>query len=311
MRKAEGALKVEAGATARAPTAAVEAAATTTATAGQASATPRVKTEQPQLPEASSGVAAPSLWWRKGRGRELGSGVRSKVLRLVRTHLAALGGSALPGAGTEPLGAPPSTAPAARASRLHGRQLLCLLALQASRPSCEARSSSRTAPTRASACGAGSSACRAGRRSCCARPLTLTPTLTLTLTLTSTPTLNLNLTLTPTLTLTLTPTRTRTRRSCCARSTRRAIARSSSSSTSRSGGCSAPSSPPGPRDSRSKPRPDSALGRAVLAAPQPTAPASCGPTLPASSHFGLRAARRSWDALLCRSGPQERDAARP
>ena len=103
-------------------------AAKTAAAAGQASTTPRVKTEQPQLPEASSGVAAPSLWWRKGRGRELGSGVRSKVLRLARTHLAALGGSALPGAGTEPLGAPAATAPAARASRLHGRQLHCLLA---------------------------------------------------------------------------------------------------------------------------------------------------------------------------------------
>ena len=75
----------------------MEAAATAAAAAGQASATPRVKTEQPQLPEASSGVAAPSLWWRKGRGRELGPGVRSKVLRLVRTHLAALGGSVTSG----------------------------------------------------------------------------------------------------------------------------------------------------------------------------------------------------------------------
>ena len=52
------------------------------AAAGQAAATPRVKTEQPQLPDASSGLAAPSLWWRKGRGRELGSGARSKVLPL-------------------------------------------------------------------------------------------------------------------------------------------------------------------------------------------------------------------------------------
>jgi hypothetical protein len=92
--KAE-AVKVEEKAEAAAPTTAVEAAAMAYKTlnamtaaavkagaaAGQAAATPRVKvkTEQPQLPDASSGVAAPSLWWRKGRGRELGFGVWSKV----------------------------------------------------------------------------------------------------------------------------------------------------------------------------------------------------------------------------------------
>ena len=87
LRKAE-AVKVEAGAGAAAPMTAVAAAAmayktlsamtaaavAAAAAAGQAAATPRVKTEQPQLPDASSGVAAPSLWWRKGRGRELGAG---------------------------------------------------------------------------------------------------------------------------------------------------------------------------------------------------------------------------------------------